>query len=103
MANSPVQIVLNSNDFIEALENNGGGSFKDFFAGSDSEFVEHRENLQHQLDEIKNMQMVNSFAKVSFAKVNLKQAALAKSHRPTTQLFKKDVAPVVGAGDLGDV
>lgn len=103
MANSPVQIVLNSNDFIEALENNGGGSFKDFFAGSDSEFVEHRENLQHQLNEIKNMQMVNSFAKVSFAKVNLKQAALAKSHRPTTQLFKKDVAPVVGAGDLGEL
>lgn len=30
MANSPVQIVLNSDAFIEALENNGGGGSKDF-------------------------------------------------------------------------
>ncbi len=103
MANSPVQIVLNSSDFIEALENNGGGPAKDFFAGSDAEFREHRENLQHQLNEIKNMQMVSSFAKISYAKVNLKQAALAKSHRPTTKLFKKDIAPVIGAGDLGEL
>ncbi|MBL3547263.1 S8 family peptidase [Chryseobacterium sp. KMC2] len=103
MANSPVQIVLNSSDFIEALENNGGGPAKDFFAGSDAEFREHRENLKHQLNEIKNMQMVSSFAKVSYAKVNLKQAALAKSHRPTTKLFKKDIAPVIGAGELGEL
>lgn len=103
MANSPVQIVLNSSDFIEALENIGGGPAKDFFAGSDAAFIEHRQNLQNQLNEIKNMQMVSSFAKVSYAKVNLKQAALAKSHRPTAKLFKKDVAPVIGAGDLGEL
>lgn len=103
MANSPVQIVLNSSDFIEALENIGGGPAKDFFAGSDAAFIEHRQNLQDQLNEIKNMQMVSSFAKVSYAKVNLKQAALAKSHRPTAKLFKKDVAPVIGAGDLGEL
>lgn len=103
MANSPVQIVLNANDFIEALDNRSGGSPKDFFAGSDSEFVQHRDNLQQQLDEIKSMQLVSSFAKISYAKVTLKQAALAKSHRPTSQLFKKDVAPVVGAGDLGEL
>lgn len=103
MANSPVQIVLNANDFIEALDNRGGGSSKDFFAGSDLEFVQHRDNLQKQLDEIKSMQLVNSFAKISYAKVTLKQAALAKSHRPTSQLFKRDVAPVVGAGDLGEL
>ncbi len=103
MANSPVQIVLNANDFIEALDNRGGGSSKDFFAGSDLEFVQHRDNLQKQLDEIKSMQLVSSFAKVSYAKVTLKQAALAKSHRPTSQLFKRDVAPVVGAGELGEL
>lgn len=103
MANSPVQIVLNSDAFIEALENNGGGSSKDFFAGNDIEFVEHRDNLQNQLSEIKSMQLVSSFAKVSYAKVTLKQAALAKSHRPTSQVFKRDIAPIVGAGDLGEL
>ncbi|MEZ4780636.1 MAG: S8 family peptidase [Flavobacteriaceae bacterium] len=103
MSNSPVQIVLNTNDFIEALDNQGGGPSKDFFAGNDIEFVEHRDNLQKQLSEIKNMQLVSSYAKISYAKVTLKQSALAKSHRPTSQVFKRDVAPVVGAGDLGEL
>ena len=103
MANSPVQIVLNTNDFIEALDNKGGGPSKDFFAGNDSDFVEHRGNLQKQLSEIRSMQLVNSFAKISYAKVTLKQAALAKSHRPTSQVFKRDIAPVIGAGDLGEL
>lgn len=103
MANSPVQIVLNSDAFIEALENNGGGGSKDFFAGNDNEFIEHRDNIQNQLNEIKSMQLVSSFSKVSYAKVTLKQSALAKSHRPTSQVFKKDIAPVIGAGDLGEL
>ncbi|WP_142683547.1 S8 family peptidase [Chitinophaga polysaccharea] len=103
MANSPVQIVLNTNDFIEALEHNGGGSPKDFFDGNDADFVDHRDNLQKQLGEIRNMQLVSSYTKVSYAKVTLKQAALAKSHRPTSQIFKRDIAPVVGAGDLGEL
>lgn len=103
MANSPVQIVLNSDAFIEALENNGGGGSKDFFAGNDAEFIEHRDNIQNQLNEIKSMQLVSSFSKVSYAKVTLKQSALAKSHRPTSQVFKRDVAPVIGAGDLGEL
>lgn len=103
MANSPIQIILNTNDFIEAWDRSGGGPAKDFFAGSDVEFVEHRDNLQKQLQEIKSMQVVSSFARVSYAKVTLKQAALAKSHRPTSQIFKQDIAPVVGAGDLGEL
>lgn len=103
MANSPVQIVLNSDAFIEALENNGGGGSKDFFAGNDNEFIEHRDNIQNQLNEIKSMQLVSSFSRVSYAKVTLKQSALAKSHRPTSQVFKRDIAPVIGAGDLGEL
>ena len=103
MANSPIQIILNTNDFIEAWDRTGGGPAKDFFAGNDVEFVEHRDNLQRQLQEIKTMQVVSSFARVSYAKVTLKQAALAKSHRPTLQIFKRDIAPVVGAGDLGEL
>ncbi len=103
MSNSPVQIILNSNDFIESWDRSGGGRAKDFFAGSDAEFVEHRNILQRQLHEIKEMQVVSSFAPISYAKVTLKKAALAKSHRPTSQIFKKDIAPVVGAGDLGEL
>lgn len=103
MANSPIQIILNSSAFIEALEHKGGGPAKDFFAGNDVEFVEHRDNIQRQLQEIKTMQVVSSFSHISYVKVTLIQAALAKSHRPTSQIFKHDIAPVVGAGDLGEL
>src|SRR6218665_483200 len=103
MANSPVQIVLNTDAFIEALENQSGGSSKDFFADKDVEFVGHRDYLQKQLSEIQSLQMVSSYSKISYAKVTLKQAALAKSHRPTSQIFKREIAPVVGAGDLGEL
>src|SRR5690606_2975837 len=103
MTNSPVQIVLNSDDFIQALENTGSGLNKDFFAGNDTDFITHRENLHHQLNEIKKMQIKSSYAKTSYAKVTLKREALAKSHRPTSQIFKSDIAPVIGAGDLGEL
>lgn len=103
MANSPVQIVLNTNDFIEALENQGGGPARDFFANNDVDFIEHKSSLQKQLSEIQSMQLVNSYSRVSYAKVTLQQSALAKSHRPTSQIFKQSVAPVIGAGDLGEL
>ncbi|HEY9002046.1 MAG TPA: S8 family serine peptidase [Mucilaginibacter sp.] len=103
MANSPIQIILNTSDFIEVWDRVGGGPAKDFFAGHDEEFVEHQQHIQKQLQDIKNMQLSNNYASVSYAKITLKQAALAKSHRPTSQMFKRDVAPVVGAGDLGEL
>ncbi len=103
MANSPVQIILNTNDFIEAWDRTGGGPSKDFFAGNDADFVVHRDNIQRQLENIKAMQIVSSYAPVSYAKVTLQQFALAKSHRPTSQIFKREIAPVVGAGDLGEL
>ena len=103
MANSPIQIVLNSGDFIEAEKNNGGGPSTDFFAGSDSDFVDHQVNLQKQLQEIRSAQIANNYTSISYAKVTLNQAALAKSHRPTSQIFRSEIAPVVGAGDLGEL
>ena len=103
MENSPIQIVLNSGDFIEAEKNNGGGPSMDFFAGLDSEFVLHQTTLQKQLDEIRSVQLSNEYTSISYAKVTLQQAALAKSHRPTDKLFVKDIAPVIGAGDLGEI
>ncbi|OMP80146.1 S8 family peptidase [[Flexibacter] sp. ATCC 35208] len=103
MANSPVQIILNSSDFIEALENQGGGHPKDFFSGDDAAFAVHQQAMIDQLEEIKNLQLMSSFGRVGYAKVTLQPGALAKSHRPTSQLFKNDVARVVGGGDLGEL
>jgi hypothetical protein len=103
MANSPVQIILNSNDFITSLDNNPGGAEKDFYAGNDGEFVKHKIKLQHQLMAIRDLQQADNFGQISYAKVSLHQSALAKSHRPTGQIFRKDIAPVIGGGDLGEI
>ncbi|WP_222537023.1 S8 family peptidase [Pedobacter polysacchareus] len=103
MANSPVQIILNSNDFITSLDNNPGGGEKDFFAGNDGEFVKHKAQLQNQLLAIKDIQQEEDFGQISYAKVSLQQSALAKSHRPTGQIFKRNTAPVIGGGDLGEI
>lgn len=103
MANSPIQVVLNTNNFIEDVENTGGGPSTDFFEDKDSEFVEHRDSLSQQLHEIKDLQVSNEFAPVSYAKITLRQSALAKSHRPSKAMFNPEITPIVGAGELGEL
>ena len=103
MANSPIQVVLNSNDFIESVEKPGGGDKKDFFAGNDKAFAEHKNRLSQQLKALDQTPRNKAYSDVSFAKVIMRQSALAKSHRPTGSLFTDAIAPVVGAGDLGEL
>ncbi len=103
MATSPIQVVLNTQNFIESLEQAGGGPNKDFYAGRDTDFAIHKSKVTNQLLALKDVQIEKEFSDISYAKVKLKQSALAKSHRPTTSLFNRDIAPVVGAGDLGEL
>ncbi|WP_448103510.1 S8 family peptidase [Pedobacter panaciterrae] len=103
MANSPIQIVLNSGDFIAHWDRPPGGSNKDFFAEQDADFVAHQIKITEQLNSIKNEQIENEFADVSYAKVILRQSGIAKSHRPSSVIFKRNVAPIVGAADLGEL
>ncbi len=103
MTNNPIQVVLNTNNFIEDVDHQSGGPSTDFFADNDAAFIEHREVLSKQLLEIKSLQISNEFAPVSYAKVILRQSALAKSHCPTRAIFKSDIAPVIGAGELGEL
>ncbi len=103
MSNSPIQIVLNSSDFIHIWDRPPGGSEKDFYKGRDQEFIEHKEKLSKQLGTLKSRQLNNEYSEISFAKIIMKQSALAKSHRPTGNVFQRNVAPVVGSGDLGEI
>jgi hypothetical protein len=103
MANSPIQIVLNSTDFLEFWDRQGGGEHKDFYAEMDKEFVEHQTKLTSQISSLKTSLAKNKYSDVSYAKVVLKQSALAKTHRPTGSIFNQQTAPVVGAGDLGEL
>lgn len=103
MAKSPIQIVLNSSDFIQTWDRKGGGPRKDFYADNDKDFVAHRTKLAEQLAALMPKQNGNKFSDISYAKVTLKQSALAKTHRPTTAIFNRETAPVMGGGDLGEL
>lgn len=98
---SPVQIVLNPENYEEAREAGGGGGRKDFFAHKDREFVAHRAALINQIDAISGTLSAQAQGPVGFAKVILRREAWAKSHRPMATLFREDRVPVVGGGDLG--
>lgn len=98
---SPVQIVLNPENYEEAREAGGGGGRKDFFAHKDREFVTHRATLINQIDAISGTLSAQAQGPVGFAKVVLRREAWAKSHRPVATLFRQDRVPVVGGGDLG--
>jgi hypothetical protein len=101
MANSPIQVVLNPNVFIDDVIKNGGGQHKDFFASNDQEFREHKAQLQNKLFSIKRQE--NAYSDVTFAKVIMRSTAIAKSHRPSQQLFTPKIAPIVGAGSIGEL
>jgi hypothetical protein len=98
---SPVQIVLNPENYEEAREAGGGGGRKDFFAHKDREFVSHRAALINQINAISGTLSAQAQGPVGFAKVVLRREAWAKSHRPVATLFRQDRVPVVGGGDLG--
>lgn len=98
---SPVQIVLNPENYEEARVANGGGGRKDFFAHRDREFRAHQTALIGQLEAISGVLSAQSQGDVGFVKVVLRREAWAKSHRPMGALFRNDRTPIVGGGDLG--
>jgi hypothetical protein len=98
---SPIQIVLNPENFEEAREASGGGGRKDFFADRDREFGAHKAALMAQIDTISGVLAAQSQGPIGYVKVILKREAWAKSHRPVGTLFRSDRAPVVGGSDLG--
>lgn len=103
MPNNPVQIVLNSSNFIGDWERQAHSTIKDFYAGRDDEFALHKQNIANQLAAIHEEMLGNEFADTTYVKLILNQSALSKTNRPTQKLFKKDIAPVVGAGDIGEL
>jgi len=98
---SPIQIILNPENYEEAREAGGGGGKKDFFAHRDAEFGAHRGALMAQIDTIAGVLSAQSQGDVGYVKVILRRDAWAKSHRPVASLFRDDRTPVVGGGDLG--
>ncbi|MBX3476286.1 MAG: S8 family peptidase [Brevundimonas sp.] len=100
---SPIQVVLNQENFEQAREVVGGGPKKDFFAERDEAYVRHKRSMQDQLEGLAVALEGQPQGQLGIVKVILRRDAWAKSHRPLRALFKAEITPLVGGGDLGEM
>jgi subtilisin family serine protease len=98
---SPIQVVLNPENYVEARDAGGGGGGKDFFAHRDRAFRDHKTALIGQVEAISGVLSAQAQGDVGYVKVILRREAWAKSHRPIVTLFRSDRTLLVGGGDLG--
>lgn len=103
MANNPVQIVLNAQNYVQRSVTNPGGANKDFYAGRNDDFVRHREALTTQLNELQQAFSGAQPDEVFYARVDLQAEAWAKSHRPIQKVFPTKSQPYVGGAELGSM
>lgn len=101
MANNPVQIVLNSQHYVQHVEVNPGGSNTDFYAGQDQAFISHRAEIASAIAGLKSQ--FTSGETVVYAHVELQENAWAKSHRPNRALFPLNKIRSMSGAELGTI
>jgi hypothetical protein len=81
--NNPVQFVQNGEAFIQAPDPARKGEEKDFFEDRDAAFAAHRVALLAMLDVIEQSIRRAAYGPATYVRVILREAALAKSYRPS--------------------
>lgn len=99
---NPVQIILNSKDYIERSPDLDHRKSKDFYGNLDAEFATHKAKIRERAQNIGNALASSAGSKVTYVKAKLRSDAWAKSHRPTGALFKPQIFPSAGADGLGE-
>ena len=87
MANFPVQVILDSDRYIQEVLPHPGGSRKDFYSGKNELFSSHKEKITTQLDSVSVTFSENQYSSIGYTKVRLITNAWAKSHRPLGKIF----------------
>lgn len=105
MNKCPIQVVLNSSEYITDDETpRKRGYHKDYYAGNDDEFIAHRQNISSQLDTIQSLQEQSEYTKFSYAKVTLNKKAHAKSNRPFNKVItKSNGCKIIGGNRAGEM
>lgn len=95
----PVQVVMDTGRFLVTPETqSGGGAPKDFFAGNDDGFATHKTSVQKSLLSFSET-LSKTRKPVGFVHVELREQALAKSHRPLDRVFSRANRFVVVGGE----
>jgi len=100
---SPVQIVLNPENYEVDRDRGGGGSRTDFFFRRDTEFARHKAIIAAQLHAVADALEAQAETDIGYVKVKLRRTAWAKTHRPFGMLFKDELTPLAGGLDLGEL
>jgi len=103
MANNPVQVVLNTENYIGHVDTPPGKNYKDFYVDRDDEFVLHQRKLLSQLSSVRQKFSASRSAPVEYVKVVLQSEAWAKSHRPIEKIFDSKRIPCVGGSGIGEM
>lgn len=100
---NPIQVVLNSRNYVTFQDNLPGGGPKDFFGGNDAAFIKHKGKLKEQLGSIQAVLNQSESENIAYVKVKMRKEALAKSHRPIGAIFKRDKCPPAGSDGIGEL
>ncbi len=99
---TPIQIILNADNYISEKKVSPGNKETDFFFHRDAAFIQHKERLNTQLLSIKDELSRSPIARCAYLKVVLRKEAWAKSHRPTKKLFTPNLFPSAGGDGIGE-
>jgi Subtilase family len=103
MTGNPVQVVLNTGNFITRPERTPGGSIKDFYCDRDAEFAVHKQQLLGQLGHIRQRIQTTADLGIDYVHVVLQNDAWAKTKRPLERVLPPAKVPLIGGGQLGEL
>ena len=99
----PIQVFLNTRQFIGIQASRQGGGNHDFFDGNDQGFARHKARMRQKVqDAAEDLRRQGQVA--GFVVVQMRDEALAKSYRPLNALFaRRHDFGLVGGGRIGEM
>ena len=99
----PIQVFLDTGQFISLRESRPRGGNRDFFAGDNPGFSRHKSAMRQRLRDASDALRRDDQA-AGFVIVQMREAALAKSYRPLSVLFSQaNSFRLVGGGSIGEI
>ncbi len=99
----PIQVFLDTGQFIALRESRQRGGNRDFFGGDNPGFSRHKSTMRQRIRDASAALRRDGQA-AGFVIVQMREAALAKSYRPLNVLFSRTNSfPLVGGGGIGEI
>ena len=99
----PIQVFLNTGQFISARKSRQHGGNRDFFGGDNLGFSHHKSAMRQRIQGVCSTLRRDGHA-AGFVIVQMRDEALAKSYRPLNALFSRaNSFHLAGGGEVGEI